>query len=236
MALFLIPTSLYDPNVSPLNMQQQELIKHVRHFIVETAKVGRQQLKALHLHTTIQNLTITAFHKHNNNTTELLQPLITGHDVGLLCDGGCPAIADPGATVVAAAQERDILVIPLIGPSAILLSLMASGFNGQNFIFHGYLPIIDTATALQNIANDVVSSRKTHIFIETPFRNQQLFSKILQNLPEHLGICVGINLLSPQQRIITKTCAQWKQLMTNLDKQPVIFLIGWIAKLTRNLS
>jgi 16S rRNA (cytidine1402-2'-O)-methyltransferase len=228
--LFLIPTTLNNEECSSILIPiQQQLIKSIKHFIVETPKIARQHLKTLELDTPIQELHIQQLNKHSMNLEALIAPLKDGDDVGLLSDCGIPAIADPGANVVAMAHQLNIEVVPLIGPCSLILALMASGLNGQNFCFNGYLPIdnAERRKSLIQLSNQIKKNNQTQIMIETPFRNKPLFDDILSNVAPDIKLCVAVNLMQKNQKVITKTIAQWKTQTTPLlQKQEVVFILG----------
>ena len=227
--LFLIPTTLNPEITSPAILaDSMPLINHLQYIIVETAKIGRAHLKQLNLATPLQQLNILELNKHKQDYSTLIAPLQQGHDVGLISDCGCPAVADPGNRVVSIAHEMGFKVMPLVGPSSILLTLMASGLNGQKFNFLGYLPAEPTArkTQLKLLEKDILRNRVTQVFIEAPFRNQKLFEALLSELNHEIKLCVGINLMTTGQQIQTKTIQAWRRNPLQLDKQEVIFLIG----------
>ena len=227
--LFLIPTSLNPEIAAPAILTEQlQQIQHLQHFIVETAKIGRAHLKQLQLRMPIQELTILELNKHKHDYQALVQALEDGHDVGLLSDCGCPAVADPGNRVVSIAHALGHTISPLVGPSSILLTLMASGLNGQKFTFHGYLPAEPAARKIRikQLEQEILKENSTHIFIEAPFRNQKLLEALISTLNPELKLCVGINLMTAQQQIISKSINEWQQQRLHLDKQEVIFLIG----------
>lgn len=227
--LYLIPTTLNpESNNSALLPEQKNQIKHLKHFIVETAKVCRPHIKHLELDTALQELSIMELNKHKQDYSELIAPLLRGEDVGLMSDCGCPAIADPGSRVVSIAHELGINVTPFVGPSSILLTLMASGMNGQNFSFIGYLPAEPDKRKikLKSLENQILKDKTTFIFIEAPFRNQKLFEALVSQLNNELKLCLGINLMTDTQQIISKNINDWKKTKINLTKEEVIFLIG----------
>jgi 16S rRNA (cytidine1402-2'-O)-methyltransferase len=229
--LFLIPTTLANPiNGHVLIPEQLGLIHHLTIFIVETAKTGRQHLKHMHLSNSLQNLTIMALNKHQQNLAELIKPLLAGYDVGLLSDCGLPAVADPGNQIVRLAHENNIEVVPLIGPSSLILALMSSGVNGQSFAFHGYLPIDKTLRQqkLDHLIEQVVKISQSQIIIEAPFRNQQLLETLIQSLPENFILSLSINLMNSEQKVISYTIKKWRSLSKppEINKQEVVFVFG----------
>jgi len=231
--LYLIPTTLaanIDHHV--LLPQQLESIKHLRHFVVETAKIGRQHLKALSLTTPLQQLSIKELNKHHQVDKELLAPLLAGEDMGLLSDCGLPAIADPGSQLVALAHQHNIQVSPLVGASSLLLALMASGVNGQCFAFQGYLPIKaqEQEQKILHLQQLVLTQSQSQIIIETPFRNQQLLTTLVALLRDDITLCVALNLMQPEERIYSQKIAKWRAMPTTqlpvLHKQEVVFVVG----------
>lgn len=227
--LYLIPTSL-NPEVATAGLipEQLQLIKHLRHFIVETAKIGRAHLKQLHLETALQQLEIQELNKHRQDLSALIKPLQEGYDLGIISDCGCPAVADPGSRLVATAHELGIEVVPLIGPSSILLGLMASGLNGQKFTFHGYLPAEPEARKikLKQLEQLILKENSTHIFIEAPFRNQKLFEAMQATLHPEIKLCIAADLMTDKQKIISAEIGKWKNHKHEFNKQEAIFLIG----------
>ncbi|MBP9741852.1 MAG: SAM-dependent methyltransferase [Burkholderiales bacterium] len=229
--LFLIPTTLANPIVGHAILAHQlPLIKHLHFFIVETAKIGRQHLKHLNLTKPLQELSINELNKHQQNLHELIQPLLSGNDVGLISDCGLPAVADPGSTLVKIAHQHKIEVVPLIGPSSLMLALMGSGLNGQSFAFNGYIPInhderINKIKQLQLLVTQLGQSQ---IIIEAPFRNQHLLELLIATLQNNIIISLAINLMNNDQKIISQTVIEWKQQkqLPNLFKQEVVFVIG----------
>ncbi len=229
--LYLIPTAI-SPNIdnNVLLPEQLLMIQHLQYFIVETAKIARQHLKQLGLNSSLQDLKIQELNKHNQNLSKLMQPLLDGYDVGLISDCGIPAIADPGSQIIKLAHKHGITVIPLVGPSSILLALMASGVNGQSFAFNGYLPIeqvakIEKLNILQEL---VIKYNQSQIIIETPFRNQQLLDILIKTLSPNITLSIAINLMSKNENIISKEIKDWKNLknIPNIHKQEVVFILG----------
>ena len=229
MPLYLIPTYLSENN----NVLPNEVIniaKSIDEFIVENEKTARQFLKSIQTNFHQEKL---VFHLLNEHSTAkeislLIDVLKKKKDIGLLSEAGCPAVADPGAALVKMAHENNIRVIPLTGPSSILLALMASGMNGQSFIFHGYLP---KESALRKakinlIEKDALKKNQTQIFIEAPYRNQQLLNDILQTCNDKTLLSLAINITSKDELINTRTISEWKKQTPEINKKPVIFLIG----------
>jgi 16S rRNA (cytidine1402-2'-O)-methyltransferase len=229
--LYLIPVPL--GHVTPatsLPGPVLERIHRLTHFVVENAKSARAFLKATGTEQPLQALQLEELNEHTRTDAldRLLAPLRAGHDLGLLSEAGCPAVADPGANLVALAQSEGIRVVPMIGPSSLLLALMASGLNGQRFAFLGYLPAKDAERA-QSLREIEIESRKrgqTQIFIETPYRNRQLFDSILQTCQPGTRIAVATDLSLPGEPIRTRTVGQWKkETPPEIERRPTVFLL-----------
>ncbi|MFM2018677.1 MAG: Ribosomal small subunit methyltransferase [Bacteroidota bacterium] len=231
--LYLIPVPMDESTVAA-NVLPAEVIRKaasLKFFIAENAKTCRAFLKQLPSEFPLSEINVVSYDKHDRREADVnifLQSLLQGHDTGLVSEAGCPAIADPGSEVVAAAHRRGIRVVPMIGPSSILLALMASGFNGQNFRFHGYLPIDphERNDKLRQMENEAARNNVTQIFIETPFRNQQLFSALLSQLRAETKLCVALAITGNNEKILTRTMKEWKQRPEIAQKVPAIFLIG----------
>jgi len=230
--LFIIPSSIeQNENITFLLEEQKKQLHNVKYFIVENEKIARKTLKELNLKSKIQSITLF---KHNNKTSnndlkEYFDPIYNGDDMGLLSDSGSPCIADPGSKIVEYAHLNNIKIQPLVGPSSILLSLMASGFNGQKFKFHGYIPIdkIDKELYIKKMMLSIKEEKETQIFIETPYRNQQLLKDLLKILDKQIRLCLAINLTSSKERIICDSIENWNQKKDiGIDKQLCIFLIN----------
>ena len=207
-----------------------EVIHRCRHFIVEEIRTARRFLKAVDRDIDIDALTFYEMGKHADPArfSQYLEPLRRGEDVGVISEAGCPAVADPGADVVAIAQREGLDVVPLVGPSSILLSVMASGFNGQSFAFHGYLPIdaAQRAKRLKVLEARSVSERQTQLFIETPYRNAKLFADICHVCSPRTRLCVAAGITTDSEWIKTRTIGEWKKTgLPDLGKIPAIFLI-----------
>ena len=229
--LYLIPTFLAETepnNVFPSFNNQ--IVSSLLHFIVEDERTARRFIRKLDKTKVIDDLTLFLLNEHTKQ--ESVKPIIellkSGTSIGLMSEAGCPCIADPGSNVVAAAQEANIPIIPLIGPSSILLALMCSGFNGQNFSFNGYIPA-EKSKRIAKIRDleKFALKGQTQIFIETPYRNDHLFKDIISTCQPETKLCVGINITAPDQSIITKSVTSWKsESMPEIRKVPTIFLIG----------
>jgi 16S rRNA (cytidine1402-2'-O)-methyltransferase len=229
-ALYLIPVTLSDVPLSQvLPAANIEVVRGIRHFIVENVRSARRFLKRCDRDIDIDGLTFYELNRHTDpkDIASYLAPLETGQPMGIISEAGCPAIADPGADVVAIAQRRGLTVIPLVGPSSILMGLMASGFNGQSFAFVGYLPIEAQARArrLKELEQRIMRDDQTQIFIETPYRNNTLLADLVKHLPDNLRLCVASDITGENERIVTHTIAQWATQKPDFGKIPTIFLL-----------
>lgn len=230
-ALYLIPVTLGDtPLERVLPSYNTVVISGIRHFIVEELRTARRFLKQVDRNINIDSLNFYPMGKHADPAlfSKYLSPLRKGEAVGVISEAGCPAVADPGADLVAIAQREGLRVVPLVGPSSILLAVMASGFNGQSFAFHGYLPIDSSQRIkrLKQLEARAVAERQTQLFIETPYRNAKLFSDICQACSPTTRLCVAAGLTTPQEYIRTRTLKEWKACgLPDLGKIPAIFLI-----------
>jgi 16S rRNA (cytidine1402-2'-O)-methyltransferase len=229
--LYLIPVPLgaVAPEMS-LPASVLERVRPLTHFVVENAKSARAFLKAAGTDAPLQALQLEELNEHTRPDAldRLLAPLRIGQDVGLLSEAGCPAVADPGADLVALAQREGISVAPLIGPSSILLALMASGLNGQRFAFQGYLPAkeLERTKVLRELEGESRKRRQTQIFIETPYRNRQLLDGILQTCQPATRLTVATDLSLPREFVRTQTIQQWKkQTPPDIERRPTVFLI-----------
>lgn len=230
-ALYLIPVTLGDtPTEKVLPAYNKEIILGIRHFIVEELRTARRFLKQVERSIDIDELTFYPMGKHADTAlfSQYLEPLRHGEPVGVISEAGCPAVADPGADIVAIAQREGLRVVPLVGPSSILLAVMASGFNGQSFAFHGYLPIDPSQRAkrLKQLEARAVSEAQTQLFIETPYRNARLFADICSACNPQTRLCIAAGLTTEDEYVRTRTLREWKkQGMPDLGKIPAIFLI-----------
>lgn len=229
-ALYLIPVLLSETEINRvLPLYNQEIIGGIRHFIVENIRTARRFLKKSNPDIPIDQLTFYELNRHTppENIPDYLEAVKRGLPIGLLSEAGCPAIADPGADVVAIAQRKGITVIPLVGPSSILLSLMASGFNGQNFAFRGYLPIETTerARTLKTLEQHIYQQHQTQIFIETPYRNDKLVEELIRNCRPETRLCIATDLTGPEESVRTHTLQEWKRSKPALHKKTCIFLL-----------
>lgn len=229
-ALYLIPCTLGDtPIEQVLPAYNHDVIVGIRHFIVEDVRTARRFLKKVEREINIDDLTFYELNKHTSPEAiaSYLKPLQEGVPMGVISEAGCPAVADPGADVVAIAQRKRLKVVPLVGPSSIILSVMASGFNGQSFAFHGYLPIdgSERAKTLKHLEARAYSEHQTQLFIETPYRNLKMFDDIVRTCRPQTKLCVAANLTCEGEYAVTRTVAEWKGQRPPIDKIPCIFLI-----------
>lgn len=232
--LYLIPCQLSDvPLDRVLPAHNLEVVRGIRYFVVESLRSARRFLKKCDRDIDIDSLTFNELNEHTDLTNSaaieaLLDPIGRGEAVGVISDAGCPAVADPGADLVAIAQRRGYKVFPLVGPSSILLSLMASGFNGQRFAFEGYLPIDGPArqARLKEMTRRIEREGQTQVFIEAPYRNNQLIADLAEHLPPQLRLCVASDITGESQSIITRTLGEWKRAQYDYHKIPTIFLLN----------
>jgi 16S rRNA (cytidine1402-2'-O)-methyltransferase len=228
--LFLIPVPLAEGTSSmAIPSHNSNVINSIKTYIVENEKTARRWLKEMGLQIPQNELTILPYGKHSDKTnlSVYMEALLNGENVGLMSEAGCPGVADPGSEIVGLAHKNGIKVVPLVGPSSILLALMASGFNGQSFAFHGYLPI-DKGQRTKRIKElESVSQRldQTQIFIETPYRNNQLLEEILKSCQSQTRLCIACDLTSSDEQITSLPVEQWRKRKIDLHKKPAIFLL-----------
>ncbi|MBI2966875.1 MAG: SAM-dependent methyltransferase [Bacteroidetes bacterium] len=228
--LYLIPSLLGDSAVDRvITPFSREIVGSLSCFIVEDIKTARRFIKKVIPSFPVEKarFSILNEHTHIHEIDHLLQPLEEGHDVGLLSDAGCPAIADPGAELVALAHDRGIRVKPMVGPASILLALMASGFNGQNFSFNGYLPKErkERIKKLRELESAAIKKKQTQVFIETPYRNQNLFEDILNVCQPSTRLCIAADLTQEGEMVHSAPVADWKKRIINLKNREVVFLL-----------
>ena len=229
--LYLIPVTLGDDNINQvLPAEVIKIAQNLENFVVESEKPARHFLSSIKTAKPVRELTLNLLNEHtlDKDVSALLAPLLAGKDVGLMSDAGCPGIADPGAKLVELAHLKGIRVVPFVGPSSILLSLMASGLNGQQFAFLGYLPVDKTArnTKLKEIEKRSQTHKETQIFIETPYRNMQMLEAILSTCNANTRLCIASQVSLTDEFIATKTVNQWKQsALPDLNKKPTVFLL-----------
>ena len=231
--LYLIPSQMSDVTLDRvLPAHNIEVVRGIRYFVVESLRSARRFLKKCDRDIDIDSLTFNELNEHSDlrDTAALeamLAPIAAGEPVGVISDAGCPAVADPGADLVAIAQRKGYKVFPLVGPSSILMSLMASGFNGQRFAFEGYLPVDAQArqARLKEMTRRIEREQQTQIFIEAPYRNNQLIADLVQHLPPRLRLCVASDITGDNESIITRTLGEWRQAQYDYHKVPTIFLL-----------
>ena len=228
--LYLIPTFLSDDNFLVLPESVIQVIHTLHDFVVEEEKTARRFLKRIKSPVPQSEFIFQLLNEHSTNEElpSVLHKLKSGSNIGLLSEAGCPAIADPGSELVKLAHENGIRVVPFVGPSSILLSLMASGFNGQSFCFHGYLPRDpkQRQQRIKELERIVTKSGQTQIFIETPYRNMQLIDDLLQIMNDDSKLCIASELTGQNENIRTKLIKNWKKNTPSFHKKPCIFLIG----------
>lgn len=230
-SLYLIPTPLGNPTTSAgykdLNFH---IIEKLEVFIVEELRTARRYLRSAGYTTDFEKVSFHVLNEHTQEaeTSMMLQAVHQGNNVGLLSEAGLPCVADPGHMVVKQAHQSGIKVIPLVGASSIMLALMASGFNGQNFAFHGYLPVKpnERQQSIKKIESNLRLSGQTQIFIETPYRNQSLFQSLLQHCNQSTGLCIAADLTLDTEYIRSKTISEWKKQNPEINKRPAVFLLG----------
>ncbi|MRH99873.1 SAM-dependent methyltransferase [Kriegella sp. EG-1] len=229
-SLFLIPSILGDNEpLEVLPISIKGAIEAIDYYIVENEKSARRFIKKISPRKSQAKLNIETLNKFTESAAipTYLKPCLEGYDVGVISDAGCPGIADPGAEVVKIAHEKNIKVVPMVGPSSILLAMMASGFNGQNFAFNGYLPIdnLDRKKMIKKLERNSKELNQSQIFIETPYRNDKLLQELLKSLAPNTKICVACDITLPTEQIATKTVKDWKHAKWELHKRPAIFII-----------
>lgn len=229
-SLFLIPVTLGETDHRRvLPEYNREVILGIKHFVVENIRTARRFLKKTDPAIVIDELTFYELNKHTSpeDVGGYLSPLANGESVGVISEAGCPAVADPGADVVAIAQQKGYPVVPLVGPSSILMAVMASGFNGQSFAFHGYLPIDgnERAALLKKLEGRVYSENQTQLFIETPYRNNKLAEDLLKICRPSTKLCIASDITCDDEYIRTRTVKAWQGKLPDLNKKPTIFLI-----------
>lgn len=228
--LYLIPTTLGE--VAPDDVLPQTVkraIDFITDYVVENEKTARKFIKSINPEKVQANLRIHVLNKHTEVTeyNEMLKACLTGRNVGLMSEAGCPGVADPGAVIVKLAHEKGIQVVPLVGPSSILLALMGSGMNGQSFAFNGYLPIdkSEKKAALKNLERLSFEKGQAQLFIETPYRNNKLLEDILQSLQNSTRLCIATDITLPTEFIKTLSINDWKKTKVDLHNRPTIFII-----------
>jgi 16S rRNA (cytidine1402-2'-O)-methyltransferase len=226
--IYLIPSFLYDDAIETIPPYIVDAVKNCSVFFVENERSARRYLKKLWREMVIDDYQWFTIHKAEAEVQQQFTALLkTGKNIGIISEAGCPGVADPGQLLVEAAQKINATVKPLVGPSSILLALMASGMNGQCFQFNGYLPIdnLDRKKTVRELEADSAKRKCTHIFIETPYRNNQMLADILQTCKEETQLCVAVDITSPSEKIKTRTIKQWKSTPPDIHKKLAIFLL-----------
>lgn len=207
-----------------------EIVRTIRFFVVENVRTARRMLSKMHMPCPIDELTFVELDKHNPQNPDLmtyLGPALDGNNIGLMSEAGTPCVADPGALIVELAHQAGIKVVPLTGPNAMILALMASGFNGQSFCFHGYLPIKnpERIQKIKSLERQSLANDETEMFIETPFRNNAMIEELVKNCHPNTMLCVASNITMEDETIVSKPISQWKKMRYDWNKKPAVFLI-----------
>lgn len=228
--LYLIPVLLGETAIDQvIPNYNKEVVSELKFFIVENIRTARRFLKKCDPDIDIDSLTFYELNKHTEqkDISDFLNPMKLGESIGVMSEAGCPGVADPGADVVAIAQQRGYKVMPLVGPSSMLMAIMASGFNGQSFAFEGYLPIDsnERVSKLKQLEARSYKENQTQLFIETPYRNQKLAEDILQHCKPQTLLCIATNISCEDEQITTKSIKAWKSKLPDLNKKPTVFLI-----------
>ncbi len=226
--LYMIPIPIADGMLNTLSPKVSETVLTIKYYFVENVRTARRFLKALHPSIVIDDLHFSEIDKHiGPDTNQLKQWLNNGYSVGVMSESGCPGIADPGAEMASVAQNIGAKVIPLSGPSSLLLALIASGLNGQSFAFHGYLPVKEPARSQRIKQLEQLSKKEnqTQLFIETPYRNNNMVDDLLKHCQEQTRVCIAQNITAENEFIKTKTVANWKKQKPTLEKLPAVFLL-----------
>lgn len=228
--IYLIPVTLGETSIEKvLPSYNREIIVSIKHYIVENIRSARRFLKKTEHSINIDELTFFELNKHTDlkQIETYLNPLKEGNDIGIISEAGCPAIADPGADIVNIAQKKGIAVVPLVGPSSILMALMGSGFNGQSFAFHGYLPIDakDRTHRIKQLEQRIYNEHQTQIFIETPYRNHKLAEDLIKGCTPSTKLCIAMNITCEDEFIKTLPIKSWEKNLPDMNKKPCVFLI-----------
>lgn len=229
--LFIVPSTLgADAPIETIPAPTIDVLRGLEHLIVESPKQARRFLQQCGIRVSEARINFYVLNEHTGagDVPALLAPLLHGENAGVVSDAGCPGVADPGARLVRLAHEKGIGVVPLVGPSSILLALMASGLNGQQFAFRGYLPVEEPAraAAIVSLEKQARTRNETQVFIETPYRNNQMLTALTQTCAPDSMLCVAADLTLPTQFIRTATIRQWRSKMPDLNRRPAVFLLG----------
>lgn len=229
--LYLIPALLGATNAEQvIPVGTLEIVRTLRHFVVENVRTARRMLSKMQMPCPIDELQFVELDKHNPGNLDLmtyLGPALEGHDIGVMSEAGTPCVADPGALVVELAHQAGMQVVPLTGPNAMILALMASGFNGQSFAFHGYLPIKnpERVQKIKALERQSQTNDETELFIETPFRNNAMIEELVRNCHPNTMLCVACDITMPDEKIVSKLISDWKSIKYDWNKKPAVFLI-----------
>lgn len=229
--LFLIPTPLGDNDYKNVIPEYNINIIHgIEIFIVEEIRTARRFLRKVGYTKNFEEVIFLILNEHTQagEISDYLNEIPKGKNIGLLSEAGCPAVADPGSQVVAMAHEKNIRVIPLTGPSSIILSIMASGLDGQHFTFHGYLPVKqnERIQKIKELDRSLRNKSHTHIFIEAPYRNKQIIESLLSTCSDSTRLCIASNITMNDENIVTKTISDWKRIKPDPGKKPTVYLLG----------
>ncbi len=227
--LYLIPNVIAEATQqSVIPNQVIEVLKSLRFFLAEDVRTARRYFSSLKIFDSIERLHFTVLDKETvlSDVPFIMKPLLDGYDVGIVSESGCPGVADPGAIAVRFAHQHKVKVVPLVGPSSILLALMSSGLNGQQFAFHGYLPIEakEASVKIKELEKESSMKNQTQIFIETPFRNNSLLTNLIKSLKPSTMLCIAMDLTSPQEQIVSKSIREWAKEPIQLAKVNTVFL------------
>jgi len=227
--LYLIPNVIADDTQNVvITAQVRNELPHIVHFLAEDIRTARRYLSSLRIYESIEPLHFSVLNKDTppQELEELFEPVVKGHDMGVISESGCPGVADPGALAVKYAHDRGIRVVPLVGPSSLLLALMASGLNGQRFAFQGYLPIDprEAAKVVKDFERESRQKNQTQLFIETPYRNNAVFDVLIKNLNPETLLCVAVEVTGKEESILTQPVSRWRQTSPTWPKAPAIFL------------
>jgi 16S rRNA (cytidine1402-2'-O)-methyltransferase len=227
--IYIIPTTLGDSQISVIPEKTVETVRNIRYFIVEDIRSARRYLSKIKMPVKIDELTFLELNEHTkpNDISELLVPALDGNNIGIISDAGVPCVADPGAVVIEYAHVKNIHVVPLVGPSSILLALMAAGMNGQNFAFAGYLPVKEQQRCqrIKFLEKRSKHENQTQVFIETPYRNMQLFKSFVSICNPSTKLCIAANITLADEFIKTMTIAEWEKYEPDINKKPCIFIL-----------
>jgi 16S rRNA (cytidine1402-2'-O)-methyltransferase len=225
--LFLIPNLIAEGTQQVIPPSVLEALPSIQYFLAEDVRTARRYLSGLKIYERIESLQFEVLNKDTTQVglVELMKPLLEGKNVGVISESGCPGVADPGALAVAYAHQHGIQVVPLVGPSSILLALMASGLNGQRFAFHGYLPIDakEAVKTIKELEKESQQKKQTQLFIETPYRNNQVLDHLLNSLKNETQLSIALDVTGVHEFIQTKSVGQWKKNKPALLKEPAVF-------------